>query len=226
MHYLALAERFARGGDRSRHLIGLGDLLLARGERRRAFHAYAQALRTEPGDRGKARCEQRLARALLAPGHGRASMRLLEAALPCLSGKELLAARADLAVGRQLGGDRAGAEAALEAPGRPENVSDAAEATSVCLRARLRLGLLAEASDVAERGRRCAAALVFSGDVVEDLALLVETTLLLRAACPDRVDPTLYQEALRAARRIGNTTAEARLLAPTDPSWQPALAGL
>lgn len=222
--YLALAVRFEPAGSRGRHLLTLGDLLLARGSHREAFHTYAQARRDATDDATRAPCARRLARALLAPGHWRIPTRLLEEALVHLSGHERLAAVGDLAVARQLGGDGSGAAAMLGLSRNDPDSAPEVESTPIGLRTRLRLGLLADASDLVERGRQAASAVVLSGEAAEDHAILLETTLLLRAACPERIDPRLMSEARRAARRLGNASAETALLAPAGPPWPPLLA--
>lgn len=220
--YLEMATRFAHGSQRHRYLIELGDLRLARAEQRQAFHNYVGALRVAADHRQRALSQQRLARAVLSTGWWRAPRGLLDAALPHLSGDEALAARCDLALTLGLAGNPAGAEASLAALDRqrkspPTTISSATEH-----RARLRLGLLRGAADLDWRAGRSASTTVLCGDRVWDAACLVETAALLRAACPERVDPTLLEAARDCARGLaGRETGSQRHA--LDLNWPPLL---
>lgn len=217
--YLELAARLARGKERGRHLLALGDVLLARGLGRQAWRAYAEAVRANPDDDLRARCERRLARVALARGRPRTAGRLLERALPRLTGHERIIAGCDLALVSLLAGEPTAAEAMLA---EQERIPEAAGLEPLILRSRLRLALHSGVGDVERFTRACASALVLEGDGVGDLAVLIDTALLLRQARPALVDPTLVAEARRAATRIGNAAVEAQLLSDgADAAWRP-----
>jgi len=217
--YFELAQRLALGEDRARHLLALGDVLLARGLARRAWHAYAEAVRGSLDDKFRARCERRLARAALAHGRPRAAESLLERALPRLTGHEEVVAACDLTLTPLLIGRHAAPKPMLD---QRERVPETPELKSLVLRTRLRRALLRGVGDLESLARECASALVLEGDGVADLAALVDTTLLLHQALPARCDPTLLAEAKCAARRLGNVAAEARLLSHEGgAAWRP-----
>jgi hypothetical protein len=206
--FLELAQRLTNGEDRSRHLLELGDVLIARGEPEQASHAYAEAAHANPNDQFRARCECRLARTELARANPRAATRLLKWALPRLGEQERLAAACDLAYAQALLGDPARAHLTLsEAQAAP----DTPELRSLLLRTSLRLAVLTGGTDVESIASECASSLVLEGDPVADLAALIDATLLLRCALPQRVGSSLIAEATRAAHRLGNAAADREL---------------
>jgi tetratricopeptide (TPR) repeat protein len=216
--YLELAQRFARGEEKGRRLVALGDVLLARGELQAATHAYEEATRVRSDARFHARCERRLARCALAREDLETTFRLLASALPRLENEERVAASCDLAYAQALSGDHTGAQATLI---DLEADAHAKDERSLLDRTHLRLALRRRESDVGGVAHRCASSLLLEGSAVTDLAALVDTTIVLRRALPTRVDPSLVAEAIRAADQLGNQRAKAALAPANQVSLRP-----
>jgi hypothetical protein len=206
--YLDLAQGYASGQERIRYLVEMGNGFLARGARWRAFRSYRHAWAVGPGERTGAGAAQRLARVALAAGRPRLAVRLLESSSGRLEERHRFQANLDLAVARELLGDPAGSRAVLRAT---ETSQLKGEESAARARTELRLLVLQNATDAGECCHDCASSVVFSGDSIGDLAMLVETTVLLQLGCPTCVDPMLVEEAGRAAERLGNDEAEVRL---------------
>jgi len=198
--YLQLAADLADGEERARHLLALGDVLVARGLVREAWHAYAAARRTCDEEGLCARCDARLGHTALARGRPRPAEQLIDRALPRLREGERLQAQCDVAVARAT----AGREEATVAVRRLERAAGTNELAALLHRTRLRLVLLGAPGDRQQLSRQCAAALDLEGDPVADLSALIETTLLLLRSDPSVVGRELLNEAARTAARLGS----------------------
>jgi tetratricopeptide (TPR) repeat protein len=210
--YLELAARLTRGKERARHLLVLGDALFARGLLTRAWRAYTRALRAAEEDRLLSRCRCRLAHVALARGRPCVAGRLLAPPLPGMPADERLAATCDLLIARAAIGAEPLTKAALEE--REQTCAGSA----LVLRTRLRIALLGGPGYPEQLAHACAAALTLEAGTLSDLAALIETTILMRRALPALAGPALLEEAVSAARRLGNASAEAALLSD-EPEW-------
>jgi hypothetical protein len=218
--FLTLAARLCDGEQRARCLIELGDIELARGDPNAAAKAYVEARACPGGERWHMRCDRRLARARLAQGDPPAARELLARVVGKLPPAEGFIAACDLAYVRGVLGDRRRAWMMCD---HLEQTREPASLHALLGRVRLRLALLdGGMSAQTALSRRCASLLVLENDPVGDLASVLDTVLLLRAATPARVDERLTDEARSAARRLGNRAAEARLDGGEPAGgWQP-----
>jgi hypothetical protein len=210
--YLELACRHSEPAQRARHLLTLGDVRLSVGKASAAWHAYRQAARED--EELTRSCAQRLARSALAAGRLRAAEALLETTEGPSNDEAV--ARCDLAVVRALLG-RDSALAALEAAA--EKASDPA-ARRLLLRSRLRVAYALASDPEPETAVDLAGSFVLAADPLAALAEFVETVALLKRALPDRLDSALVPEAERAAARLGNPAALAKVRG-REASWQP-----
>lgn len=215
--FFALAARLTASRERGVHLLSLGDAELARGLPARAATAYVKAASSV--DEGlRAVCRRRLARVALARNDPVGADQLLGQALPRLQGREWLVAACDRAYVRALLGDRPDARAILRGVTvTPLQFSERA----LLARTRSRVNMLTDGDPGEGPLRQSASSLLLEADLVENLAALLDTALLLADAAPPSQAPTLVAEAHRAARRLGNTRAERRLNAGSGTDWEP-----